>query len=208
MDPSRRRRLARANALRRQLEADEPASGTKNAVEQINADLDNLDPELDALLDRANQSLAQSASFLELAELQRQLAYTVVPLEGGEAILEVEAQRVGKALDNIAQAQQLWSATRSRPETSAAEALVGGSVQRSIDELNEAAANLKAWRARVLVLSDRLTDRIGAVNALNDRLRAAQLDERTNSSFHMRRYGKAASASELRRELPQFPDSC
>jgi small-conductance mechanosensitive channel len=188
------------------LAAVEPSSGTQNEVEQINADVDRLDPELDALLDRANQSLAQSASFLELADLQRQLAYTAAPLDAGERVLEVEAQRVGKALDDIAQAQQVWSATRSRPETLAAEALVGGSVQRSIDELDQAASDLNAWRVRVLALSDRLTDRIAAVNAMNDRLQAAQTADRTNLFVPRAPLWQSGFGAELRNELPGVPE--
>ena len=196
---------SRADALRRQLEADEPSSATQYSIQQINSDLDRLEPQLDVLLDQANQALARSASFLELGDLDRQLTDSAAPLDSWETILEAEAKRVGKALDDIRQAQQVWSATASRPETSAAEALVGGSIQRSIKELNRAAAGLNLWRARVLALSDRLNDRIAVVNAMDDRLQVAQSNERANLFVPRALLWQTSSANDLRSELPHVP---
>jgi len=197
---------ARAYALRGQLEAAQPGESAKANVAQIERGLDELDPVLNVDLDEATRALARSASLLDLADLQRRLTDAVAPLGPWGDTLETEANRVGKALDDVAQTRHIWLQTRSRPEVAEAEASVGRSVQRSIEALDKAVASLKAWRARVLAVSDRLTDRREGVDAMIDRLRVAQVDGRRNLFVRRAPLWNRAFGAQLRSELPRAPE--
>ncbi|HTT77333.1 MAG TPA: mechanosensitive ion channel domain-containing protein [Candidatus Binataceae bacterium] len=196
---------AQANALRLQLEAAQPSVAAQANVAQIKLDMDRLDPDLDMLLGQANEALSRSAAFFELSDLQRRLTDAAAPLGAWESFLETEAKRVAKALGQITQAQQVWSATQKRPETVASAALIGGSVKRSIYGLEQATVSLNAWRAHVLILSERVTGRIAAINAMNDRLQAAEADQRANLFVPRGQIWQSGYVAELRAELPRVP---
>ena len=196
----------RADALRRRLEAAEPDASARATLERIERDLALLGPDLDAVLEQATAALARWTSFLGLQDQRSQLAATASPLAAWEETLVAEGNRVAQVLDEIARARRVWSETLSRPETVAAGALVERRVQASLEALDDAAASLRAWRERVLVLSERLADRRDAVDAMLERLRVASLAERANLFVPSRPpLWHSEFGVGLRRELPHVP---
>jgi len=198
---------ARADALRRRLEAAEPDAATRTALDHIERGLAQLSPSLDAGLTQATAALARSTSFLELEDLRSQLAAAAAPLGPWGKTLAAETQRVVEVLDDIARSQRVWSETRDRPETAAAGILVGRRVQGSIAALDESASELRAWRARILAVSDRLIDLRAAVDTALERLRKAAVAERTNLFVPSRApLWQIPLSSQLRSELPRVPE--
>jgi hypothetical protein len=170
----------RAFELQRELEADQPTRATKETVERIERGLSRLAPRLGLELDQATRAIAESISFLELEDVRDQLALSAAPLAEWEDSLAAEASRTAKALAQIAQAQQRWHATSDRPEMAQAETLVSRNVHRSITDLDETATSLKAWSARVLTLSSRVSDLRVSVGSMMDTLDQAQASDRDN----------------------------
>jgi potassium efflux system protein len=197
---------ARSDALRRRLDAAQPGPAAQTALEHVESGLRQLGPDLDAPLEQATAALGRRASFLELEDLRRQLTAAASPLGAWEEPLVAETKRVEQVLDDIAREQRIWSETRRRSETAAAGARVEQSVQTSLAALDEAAASLQAWRARVLSVSERVSERRAAVDATLDRLRAAADAQRANLLVAGAPLWQRGFGAELRRELPRVPE--
>jgi potassium efflux system protein len=196
----------RADALRRRLEAIEPDAEAQAALQRIERRLEQLSPDIDAGLAQANSALARSASFLELEDLQSQLTAAAAPLGAWETALAAEAKRVEAVIEDVARARRIWSQTRGRPETIAAGPLVEQRVQSALDALDKAAASLRAWRASVLAVSDRLVDLRAAVDATLQRLHASAARERMNFFVPSRApLWQIPFGSQLRSQLPHIP---
>src|SRR6185295_1172137 len=176
-------------------------------VAQIEKGIAALDPDLDALLERATALLARSASIGEIDDARRELTQAAAPLRGWQDVLAAEAKRVADVDDELARAQRVWSETRGRPETAAAGDVVVRRVESSLAALDEAVASLRAWRPRVLAVSDRLVSRSATVEAALEKLRAATVAEGANlfvpdrAPLWQGRFG-----AELRSELPRLPE--
>jgi potassium efflux system protein len=197
---------ARADALRRQLDAAQPDAAAQVALERIEKGLAEVGPDLDAGLARATTALARSSSFLDLEDLRYQLTASAAPLDAWEADLVAEAKRVAEVLEDIAQEERVWSATRRRPETADAGVPVEQRVEGTLELLEQAGPGLEAWRARVLALSNRVSDRRAAVDATLQRLRTATATERANLFVpHRPPLWQGGFVSQLRRELPRVP---
>jgi potassium efflux system protein len=197
---------ARSDALRRRLDAAQPGPAAQTALEHVESGLRQLGPDLDAPLEQATAALGRRASFLELEDLRRQLTAAASPLGTWEEPLVAETKRVEQVLDDIARERRIWSETRRRSETAAAGARVEQSVQTSLAALDEAAASLQAWRARVLSVSERVSERRAAVDATLDRLRAAADAQRANLLVAGAPLWQRGFGAELRRELPRVPE--
>ena len=170
---------ARADAMLRRLEAAEPPGATELALARIEDALPQLSRDLDASLERATGAAERSASLTELEDIRHELAEAAAPLAGWKEELGAEAKRVADVLDLITQGERAWSETRARPETAAAGTVVVQRVDSAIEALHDAKARLGPWRERVLALSDRVIDRVAAVDAALEKLRATTLAART-----------------------------
>ena len=196
----------RADALQRRLAAARPSAATQAVVGQIEGGIAALGRDLDPLLERAGALLQRKVPLAEIEDVRRELASVAAPLVGWKDQLAAEAKRVADALDVLAQAQRLWSATLDRPETVAAGPVVAQRVTSSLRALDEAAANLRAWRERVLSASDHLLDRSNAVDAAQAQLEATTLAE-SASLFERDRapFWQQGVWAELESELPAVP---
>ena len=198
----------RADELLRRLESIRPDPTTQETLARMEAGLAKLGPELDARLAEADASLAAPGALTELEDLRRALSATAEPLHGWEEELGVEARRLAQVVEELAQAERLWSETRLRPETVEAGETVERRVQTSLEWLGGAAAELRTWRARVLDVSDRLIDRGATVEATREKLRETALAQRTGllvpDSAPLWRRG---IGTELERELPHVAEA-
>jgi hypothetical protein len=109
----------RAGVLLRRLEEFQPDTGARSAVEKIAQELPQHDADLDEVLAQASAAVAHSTPFVQLEDLRRELVSEGAPFEAWEGVVAGEAKRVLDQLDEIAQAQRVWSETRGRPETAA-----------------------------------------------------------------------------------------
>lgn len=197
---------ARADALLRQLEEVPPGAASQAALDRIEAGLAEMGPDLDAAIDRARATLARSALPGEIEDVLLELQDAAAPLAGWRGELEAEAQRVGKVLDEIAQAERRWSETSHRPETPAAGEVIERRVQTSLEALAETGARLRTWRTRVLAASDRLVARNAAVQKAREELEAAAVAARANLFVPARPpLWKSGFGATLRGELPLAP---
>ncbi len=197
----------RADRLARELESVPPAPAVREAVQQIEAELAELGPNIEMLLERARATLGRSTPFVELEDVQRELAATDAILGAWSGTLSAESKRVADALDEIARARAEWLETRGRDETAAAGATVVRRVDGALAALDEAVATLRPWRAEVLALSDRVIDRGGAVAAVAKKVQAATALEWT----HLLEAGRAPLwranlVARVRSELPRVPE--
>ena len=199
--------LDRADALRSRLDAARPDGATEAALQKIEAGIAALGPDLRALLGRATTAIAQKASLAAIEDARRDFEGAAAPLRGWKDELAAETKRVAGVLDELAQAQRIWSETRGRSETAAAGDVVVRRVESSVQALDEAVALLRAWQARVLAVSDRLVDGSISVETALAQLRAATLAESTSlfvrdhAALWQRGFG-----AELRGELPRVPE--
>jgi small-conductance mechanosensitive channel len=197
----------RADALLRRLDAVRPNAATQTAVQRIEGGITELGPDLDALLERVSAALTRSASFGEIADVRGELVRAATPLRTWKDELAAETKRMAEVDDELAQARRIWSETRDRPETAAAGDVVERRVESSLAALDEAAASLRAWRTRVLAVSDRVVDRSTAVETAVEKLREATVTEGANlfvpdrAPLWQRGFG-----AELRSELPRVPE--
>jgi potassium efflux system protein len=197
----------RADALLRRLDAIGPDTAVRAAVQQIERGISALDPDVDALLERVTAVLARPASLAEIEDIRRELAGVAAPFRGWKDELAAEAKRVGEVDDVLARAQRVWSETRARPETAAAGDVVARRVASSLAALDEAAASLRPWRARVLAVSDHLVDRSTAVETALEKLRAATVAEGSSLFVPDRApLWHRAFGAELRSELPRVAE--
>mgnify|MGYP001396179037 CR=1 FL=1 len=197
----------RADALLSRLDAAQPAAAAQAALQRIEGGIAELGPDLEALLERVTATLTRSASLAEIADVRGELLSAAAPLRGWKDELAAEAKRVAEVLDELAQAQRIWSETRGRPETAAAGDVVARRVESSLAALEGATVRLRAWQMRVLTVSDRLVDRSTAIEAALEKLRAATVAEGTSlfvpdrAPLWQRGFG-----AELRSELPRVPE--
>lgn len=197
---------ARAEELLRQLEGISTDATAKSLLDNIESELPDLARDLDALMQRANEAVEESAAPVDLEDVRREIAGAAAPLATWTEQLAAEAKRVGDILDEIAVGERRWSETRGRPETAAAGDVVVRRVQSSIDALKQAAASLRDWRARVLAASDRVIRRRAAVNATLEKLRRATAGERENLLAPDRPpIWSRGIGAQLRSELPRAP---
>ncbi len=196
-----------ADALLRRLEAVRSGAAAQAALDRIDEGLAEMGPNLDAALDRASAALARSTLPGEIDDVQRELTGAAAPLAGWQSELAAEAKRVADVLDEIAQAERVWSETRNRPETAAAGEVVERRVQSSLDALAEARARLQARRTRVLATSDLLVDRDAAVDAVLEKLQVAMVAEWANLFVPDRApLWRSGFGAALRSELPRVPE--
>jgi len=197
----------RAGTLLRRLEAFQLDPSVHSAIERIEHGLLQLTGDLDATLQRASAAVVHATPFVELEDLRRELVSGGAPLEGWEETVAGEARRVQEQLDELGQAERVWSATRDQPETIAAGEVVVRRVHASLEEIAATTATLQTWRARVLALNDRLVERGAAVDAALERLRAALLKEQRNLLVAGRTpFWERGFAARFRSELPRVPD--
>ncbi len=198
----------RAGMLLRQLEGARPDPTGVAAIARIERDLAQLEPDLVADLRQASTAAARSTPFVELEDIRRQVVADAAPLGPWEETLAAEAKRVLAILDEIAQARRLWLETRDHAEIAAAGDVVVRRVQASLDALDEVATDLRAWRASVLTLDDRIVDRRAKVAAVLEQLRVATINERTHILVPGRApIWQSGVAERLRSELPRVPEA-
>jgi small-conductance mechanosensitive channel len=170
----------RADGLLLGLEGAAPAAAQRDAIARIDGDLGKIAPDLGAVLQQARAAVSRSTPFVELEDLQRELAGFDGTLGGWEATLAAEAKRVAEALDEIAAGRVVWLETRARPETAAA----GERMQRRVDDvladLDRTVADLQRWRTQVLEVGDRVSERRAAVATALKRTQAAAATEWTH----------------------------
>ncbi len=196
----------RADRLARALASVPPGSAVRETVRQIDADLAEAAPSIETLLERAHATLARSTPFVELEDLQRELAATDAMLGKWSIPLEAEAKRIADALDEIARTRAEWLETQRHSETAAAGESVVRRVDASLAALDEAVASLRPWRAEVLALSDRVIDRRSAVAGGAKKLQEASAREWT----HLFEAGREPLwrtniVARVRSELPRVP---
>jgi len=197
----------RADALLRRLDVPRPNAAAQATLQQIEAGIAALGPDLDALFEQATAAIVQNASLVAIEDLRREIERAAVPLGGWKDELAAQAKRVGEILDELAQARRVWSETNSRRETAAAGDVVARRVESSVQALDEAVARVRAWQARVLVGSDRLVDRSATVDYALEQLQAATVAKGTSlfvrdrAALWQRSFG-----AELRSELPRVPE--
>lgn len=199
--------LDRADTLRSRLEAARQDGTAEAALQQIEAGIAALGPDLRAPLERATTAIAQKASLQAIEDARRDLEAAAAPIRGWKDELAAETKRVTGALDELAQAQRVWSETRGRPETAAAGDVVVRRVESSVQALDEAVARLRTSQAHVLAVSDRLVDRSTSVENALAQLQAATVAKSTSlfvrdhAALWQRGFGAA-----LRGELPRVPE--
>jgi hypothetical protein len=195
-----------ADALLRQLEAVRPAPAALAALARAESGLAELAPALDVLLAGAQAALAGPSSLAELEDLRGGLEGTARSLREWQEELELEAKRLGRVTDEIARAERLWSETLPRPETREAGETVERRIRSSLEALRAASTDLRAWRGRLLDLSDRLLDRDSAVVSALEKVREKSLAQRASllvpDGPPLWRRGLA---DDLGRELPLAP---
>jgi potassium efflux system protein len=170
----------RADALVSQLESAGPESATQEKLEGIEGHLAGLEPKLDALSARIDDAFASSADLAQLEDLRRELAAAAAPLSTWHTALEAESLRASDGLEQLGDAQALWSATLGRPETVDAGPAVARRVAVSLQLISESATSLRAWRDRVVDLDDRVLERRTAVTSTITRLEEAAEAQRTS----------------------------
>jgi small-conductance mechanosensitive channel len=197
---------ARADALLRLLDTAGPDAKTESSFAEVERALPDLGRELDAVLARAADSISRSAGPTELEDIGRELMGAAAPLAGWRDELTAESKRVAELLDAVARAERVWSATRGRPETAAAGDVMVRRVERSLEALDAAGARLRAWRARVLGMSDQVIGRIAVVDSTSTQLRSASTQERASLLVPDRPpLWSRGWGGEIRRELPHLP---
>ncbi|MFN2376323.1 MAG: mechanosensitive ion channel domain-containing protein [Candidatus Binatia bacterium] len=167
----------RADSLGGRLEARRVDPATMAAVEEIRAAIQRLDHDLAASLEQARTVLAGRASLGAIQDARRELEGSARSFSGWKETLEVTARRLGENLGDIAAAQKRWERTRDRRETLEAGAVVLRRVETSLASLARSAAELQAWREKVLAVNDRLLDRSTSVEEALDKLEAAAIRE-------------------------------
>jgi small-conductance mechanosensitive channel len=197
---------ARADALVRRLEGVRPEAGLGSWLANVERSLPQLDHDLDAALQSANEAMERSGEPADLEDIRREIIGIAEPLDTWKRTLAEEATRVAQVLDEIEQGERVWETTRRRPENVAAEQVVVRRIESSIEALEGAASTLRAWRARVLAVSDKVIDRGAAADAMLEKLRAANIAERQSLFVPDRPplWSRGFSA-QLRDELPHAP---
>jgi small-conductance mechanosensitive channel len=198
---------ARADALVRRLGTFGVDPSERRLLEQVEAGLAELAPALEPQLAQATALQARSASLADLEEARRLLEGSAAQLGRWQTTLEAEAKRVGASLEELARAEQRWSETGRRPETAEAGESVQRRVQLSLEALAAAAADVRAWRSRVLELSDRVVAHSAAVESTLEKLRTAEAAQVTQLLVPERApLWRSGLVDRLRGELPQVPE--
>jgi small-conductance mechanosensitive channel len=196
----------RADELLRRLDAVRPDTTATSSLEKIEKSLPELGRDLDPVLERAAGAVEKPAAPADLEDMRRELTDVAEPLAHWKDELAAEAKRVADVLDLIARGERVWSDTRGRPETAAAGEVVVRRVASSIEALSQAAVNLRAWRARVLAASDRVIERVAAVDTALEKLSKATVAERESLFVPDRApLWSRGLGAEIRSELPRVP---
>jgi potassium-dependent mechanosensitive channel len=152
--------------------------------------------------------LGGTPDFEQLEDMRRELTAGAAPLSSWHEALDVEAQRVAVALDEVAREGAIWSATLGRPETTEADEAVSRRVGATLQLLGETTGALRAWRNRVLALDDRVLQRRTAVANVLARVQEAAKVERTSMFVPDRApLWRTGYAGELRNELPRISET-
>jgi len=196
----------RADGLVRILESAAPDAAVRRSVARIEAELPDVVRDVEPLIVQARGATAEAMPFVELEDLQRELAGDDRILADFEAVLTTEAKRIADALDEIGRARATWIETRAHPETQAAGEAVGRRVEGSIAALDEAIASLQPWRVQVLALTDRVLERRTAVATALKRTRETAATEWTTIFIPRRApIWNVDVAARLAEEIPQVP---
>ncbi len=196
----------RADGLVRVLESTAPDAVVRANVARIEEELSTVIRNVEPLLAQARAAAAASIPFVELEDLQRELASDDRVLAEFESTLTAEAKRIAEALDEIARARATWLETRAHPDTLAAGEAVGRRVEGSIAALDEATVSLQPWRVRVLALTDRVLERRSAVTSALKRTRETAATEWTTILIPRRApLWDVDVAARLADELPRVP---
>jgi small-conductance mechanosensitive channel len=197
----------RADALLRRLDAARADAAAAAALQQIEAGIAELGPDLDSLLQRATAAIAQRASLAAIEDVRYELEAAAAPLHAWQQELAAQAKRVAGILDDLAEARRVWSETRGRPETVAAGDVVTRRVESSLQAIDQAVAQLRTWQARVIAVSDQLVDRSTAVDAALELLQAETVTKSTSLFVRDRApLWQRGLAAQLRSELPRVPE--
>lgn len=196
----------RADALVRELANAPPTDAVQAGVRRIEEELPELERELDPLLAQARSAVAESMAFVELDDLQRELAADDAALAEFEATLAAEARRLAETLDRLTRARATWIETRGQPETLAAGEAVGRRVEGSIATLDQTTGSLQPWRVHVLAVTDRVLERRTAVaTAVKQTRETAALEWKTILIPRRPPLWAIDLVDGLREELPQVP---
>src|SRR6185369_12987120 len=196
----------RADILLRRLDEAGPDAKTEASIAAIEAALPAVSHEVEGVLERAAEAMERSASPSELEDLARELLGAATPLAGWRDALAVETKRVADVLDVVDHSERLWSETRARPEIAAAGDVVVRRIESAQAGLGTAGTRLRVWRLRIIDVSDRVIERIAAVDQTSERLRTVDVRERDSLLVPNRPpLWSGELVDELRRELPQAP---
>lgn len=196
----------RADALVRELANAAPTDAVRSGIERIEQELPELERELDPLLVQARAAVAESMAFVELDDLQRELAADDAALAEFEVTLAAEGRRIAETLERLARARSTWIETRGQEETLASGEAVGRRVDGSIAALDEATASLHPWRVHVLAVTDRVLERRTAIAAaLKQTRETAALEWKTILIPRRAPLWAVDLVAGLRAELPRVP---
>lgn len=197
----------RADSLVRILESAPPDAAVRESIGKIEAELPDVVRDVEPLLVQARGAAAESMPFVELEDLQRELAGDDRVLADFEDVLTTEAKRIAEVLDEIGRARATWLETRAHPETLAAGEAVGRRVEGSIAALDAAITSLQPWRVHVLGLTDRVLERRTAVSTALKRTRESAATEWTTILIPRRApIWDVDVAAGLADELPRVPE--
>jgi potassium efflux system protein len=196
----------RADLLVRRFESRNTSDSARATVLQIDAAMTRLDQELAAGFEQAKVALTAPTSLLTIQDARRELAGSASSFPKWKEQLDDEARRVFEVLQEAELAHRRWSRTLARSETTAAGEAIVRRVQNTIALVEQARADLLAWRVRVLALNDRLLDRTNAVMATLEKLEAATVSESASVLIPDRApIWNRDIAAQLAREVPQIP---
>jgi small-conductance mechanosensitive channel len=115
---------------------------------------------------------------------------------------------VAEILDRITVGERIWSETATRPETAAAGDVVARRVASSIEALQAAETSLRAWRTRVLAVSDRVIGQAASVDAAEEKLRTAIAGEQASLFVpNQAPLWSRGLGARIRGELPRLPQA-
>lgn len=196
----------RADTLLQVVATTQPDPAARRAIERVDRALNDAEADLDLLLQHARLAAAHGSSMVELEDLHRELAAMARTFEQWDAPIAAEIKRLAEVRDDLQRADEVWRATRERPETSGAGEVMVRRVDGSLAALAGATAELVPWRTHLLAISDRLLDRRTAVATASQRLEAAMVAERENLFVRTRPpIWRADLSAGVRRDLPQIP---
>jgi small-conductance mechanosensitive channel len=196
--------LGRSEATASELAATLPSDASREALSQIESELDRVKEDIASRVASTQSILAEGPTVRRLQDLEQQILGLLRQLAVPDEALEGKLGELGLALERLETTAEVWNATRDEAQRATASESVQRRIASTRREIDRVRKELVARRNELLTLRDGLVDPRASLDRIAEQVRG-EIAARVEGifSFNLPPLWSAAVRTAIREELQE-----